>query len=1017
MTQTAEKSDVRLEKEILEHEAFLEFSLAVNAADDLSKIYQIIMRTCMGQKGITVTSLCSIEDTASGVFRISAIKGGDTGLVGAKMALPDPVVSDFVGKKTVIVPDLLSACKLSSETCRLINAMESVLMVPITFHRKVIGILTCGPRIFNDSYTEDDIDFLNRIANHAGAAIEHLVTMKALEGSHIQLEKQYFELEAVDEISRSMSATLNLQEVCHTLLLTIVGHLTAISGSFYIQSKETPSQFKRIAQIGGGGQNIPEFICLSPETKTILKTQTVLGNTSSAAQKIAPLLEKQGAAICVPVGQTKELLGLCFFGEKATELPYQRRELEFAALLVSQAIAPIRNSMFSQLILDRNQELQMAYESLTREVAERRSAEAAIVRNEQRLRTILETANEGFIEEDAQGRITDVNPELCTILGRSREELVGRNITKFIRHTENDKLSRQLEQRRKGQRSAYELTFIHRDGTPVDCLIKASPVAHKTETGREFSGAFAMVTDITQRKRNEEDLREYARIVSSSSDMMALINRKREFRKVNEAFKKGFDKIRSRVQGARLCDVFDPEALAEMDKRLYRCFQGEIVHFQCWVRLPSGRRHFMDIMLSPYWENSPADDISGGIIIMRDMTYMKSLEEQLLMSQKLEAVGTLSSGIAHDFNNILSGIFVYTQMALTRIPENRIAQEHLNEVLAAGRRAADLVQQILAFSRQTTRDRSPIVMAPLIKEALKMIRALLPATIEIRQNQITENIKCVADATQIHQILMNLCTNAAHAMAEEGGTLTVGLAPVEINAQAAESLDIQLRPGWYAELTVKDTGEGISPEIKERIFEPFFTTKEPGRGSGMGLAVTHGIVKNHEGAIAVSSSPGRGTLFQIYFPIYEGEFSSEERFDDLTIPTGNEHILMVDDEQGLAQMMEKLLETMGYSVTAVADSREALKHFQAHPDQYDLVIADQIMPNMTGTKLTRELLRIREDIPIILTSGIFDNDGEHLKDNAGIRGFLKKPWDQKEIGRLIRNVLDNSNALNPAKGD
>jgi nitrogen-specific signal transduction histidine kinase/ActR/RegA family two-component response regulator len=383
-----------------------------------------------------------------------------------------------------------------------------------------------------------------------------------------------------------------------------------------------------------------------------------------------------------------------------------------------------------------------------------------------------------------------------------------------------------------------------------------------------------------------------------------------------------------------------------------------------------------------------------------------ALQEQLRQAQKMEAIGTLAGGIAHDFNNILAGILGYAELASLDIPEGSEAKYNLQQSIKSTYRAKDLVQQILAFSRQSKQERKPLDIRPIIKEALKMLRASLPSTIEIRQNIEADWGAIEADPTQIHQVLMNLCTNAAHAMSENGGVLEVSLTKFDMDA-GTSGVNSEIEPGPYLKLRVSDTGSGMPPEILSRIFDPYFTTKETGKGTGLGLAVVHGIVKSHRGAITVSSEPGKGTTFDIYFP--RGDIiqapSELERIEPLPLG-GRERILFVDDEKAIVEIGQKLLERLGYEVVSRTSSVEALELFRAKPESFDLVVTDMTMPNMTGDKLARELMGIRPDIPVILCTGFSERITEEKAKLLGIREFVMKPLVMKDLAKSMRRALD-----------
>jgi PAS domain S-box-containing protein len=400
------------------------------------------------------------------------------------------------------------------------------------------------------------------------------------------------------------------------------------------------------------------------------------------------------------------------------------------------------------------------------------------------------------------------------------------------------------------------------------------------------------------------------------------------------------------------------------------------------------------------WEGKPAV-----LVFLRDITEQKNLEFQLMHAQKLDAIGTLAVGIAHDFNNILAAIVGYAELISWEVPQSSRAERNLEQLLKAGRRATDLVRQILAFSRQGREERTPLEIGPIVKEILKLLRASLPSSIEIRQAIENDIGKMEADPTQIHRVLMNLCTNAAHAMRKDGGLLEVSLSRVDMDAGTAAQYP-NLLPGRYIKLSVSDTGHGMSPEVLEKIFDPYFTTKEAGEGSGLGLAVVHGIVESLRGAITTSSKPGKGTTFHIYFPQTDyAQATADTQKLEPFLMGGNERILFIDDEQGLVDVGEQILKSLKYEVTVRTSSMEALELFRAHPQRFDLVITDMTMPNMTGDKLAKELLRIRADIPIVLCTGFSEQLREEAAKELGIRELAMKPLVTSDLAKTIRRAL------------
>jgi PAS domain S-box-containing protein len=399
------------------------------------------------------------------------------------------------------------------------------------------------------------------------------------------------------------------------------------------------------------------------------------------------------------------------------------------------------------------------------------------------------------------------------------------------------------------------------------------------------------------------------------------------------------------------------------------------------------------------WDGRPAT-----LNVVRDFTEQRRLEAQLQQAQKMEAIGTLAGGIAHDFNNILTPIIVRTEIALLDVPPGNPIRNHLEQVLIAAERAGELVRQILTFSRQGEQKRNPLRMGLIIKEALKFLRSSLPTTIEIHQ-EITCEAAVMVDPTEIHQVIMNLCTNAAHAMRRKGGLLDVRLDETVLGPDA---------PGWvpglnagpYQRLSVRDTGTGMESWMLEKIFDPYFTTKDKGEGTGLGLAVVHGIVASLGGTICVESRPGEGSLFTVFIPAIATTVLPEAPKPEALLQGCGERVLLVDDEEGMLEAITAMLRKLGYEVDFRTDPREALDVFRANPERYDAVITDQTMPGITGAELAAQILHIRPDIPIILCTGYSELVTDERAKALGIREFVMKPIVMREMARTIRRALE-----------
>jgi PAS domain S-box-containing protein len=413
------------------------------------------------------------------------------------------------------------------------------------------------------------------------------------------------------------------------------------------------------------------------------------------------------------------------------------------------------------------------------------------------------------------------------------------------------------------------------------------------------------------------------------------------------------------------------------------------------------------------WWSVTAVRLSGNRFLgfCNDITDRKQAEEQrshlqahLQQAQKMEAIGTLAGGIAHDFNNILGAILGYAEMAQDDSPAGSILRHDIDEVVKASHRAKELVKQILAFSLQTETVLIPIQPAIIVGEAVKMLRSSLPSSIDIRQNIDARTGPILAHPIQIHQIVMNLGTNAFHAMEENGGTLSISLEKKTLFEKDIVGKPGVL-PGDFVQLSIGDTGTGIAPELWGKIFDPYFTTKQIGKGTGMGLSIIHGIVKSYGGCVSFHSRPGKGTVFQVLLPVMAAETVVEVKPAEI-VELGNERILFIDDEEILAEMGKSMLERLGYQVTVRSSSLEALTTFQNQPDIFDLVITDQTMPGMTGSDLARRILQIRPFMPIILCTGYSSLISEEKVRSLGIKGFAMKPLARKDIAAIIRKVLD-----------
>jgi PAS domain S-box-containing protein len=632
------------------------------------------------------------------------------------------------------------------------------------------------------------------------------------------------------------------------------------------------------------------------------------------------------------------------------------------------------------------------------DITDLKKAEEVLRESENRYRAIFENTGTAIIIVEEDSTISIANTELEKLTGYTREEIENKKSwTEFVVEEDLEGMLSQHRLRRVDAdtaRKQYEFRLVDRHGQIKDILLTVGMIA-----GTKRS--VASLLDITDRKRAEE---KYRSIFENAIEGIYQTTPEGRFISVNPAFARtiGYDSPEEVLQ--TITDIsrqlyVNPEARTDLLRLLEE--QDTVKEYET---------RFLRKDMSTAWVTLNVRTVrgsSGKLAYLEgtaeDVTDRKALEARLIQAQKIEAIGTLAGGIAHDFNNILSAVIGYTEMTKVKL-EQPMLQGYLDQVLRACERARDLVGQILTFSRVTQQERKPIDIASLIEESLKLLRATIPSTITFHSQIYPGAYTVLADPTQIHQVLINLCTNAAHAMRERGGELGVCLDNVEITPQM-KPLHVDLNRGLYVKLTVSDTGTGIAPEVISRIFDPFFTTKKTGEGTGLGLSVAYGIVKGCGGSITVHSEPGAGSVFSVYLPAITN--IAEVTPDNLEpIPGGTERVLFVDDEEILVIMWCDILENLGYTVTATTESTKALEIFLSRPDQFDLVITDMTMPGMTGIDLSKEILGLRPAIPIILCTGFSELITEEKAKALGIRGFAMKPLRLGNIAELIRKALD-----------
>ena len=551
-----------------------------------------------------------------------------------------------------------------------------------------------------------------------------------------------------------------------------------------------------------------------------------------------------------------------------------------------------------------------------------------------------------------------------------------------------------------------EFRISHKDESIRWMAISWQPIYDSQDT---HLGQRTSVHDITERKWTEQALRNEKRFIDMAFDSLPgifyLFTEEGKFLRWNQNFEKVSGYTAAEISTMRPRDFFPVEEQAIVEERIGEVFaDGESFVEANWLSKNGTKTLFYLTGVRVNIEGTPCQ-FGMGI----DMSDRKRAEEereklqaQLLQSQKMESIGILAGGIAHDFNNILSSILGYSELALLDLPPESPMRIKLEAVYTSGKKARELVAQILAFSRNDEQVRTSIKLHLAVEDALKLLRHAIPSTIHI-QTETDSNCWVMGDPSRINQAMMNLCTNAYQAMLETGGTLKISLSRVEMSGKAAKLAGIP--GGLYGKLSIADTGVGIPAKQLERIFEPYFTTKEKGKGTGLGLAVVHGIVKSHKGAIFVKSEVGKGTRFEVYLPLTRNENVSVHKATK-DISRGSERILLVDDQEDVLQIETEMLEMLGYDITGMISARETLDHFAGHSNQYDLVITDMTMPHMTGDRLAEQLRKIRSDIPIVLTTGFSELISREKAESMGIDGFLTKPVQLSDMAEMIRKVID-----------
>jgi len=636
------------------------------------------------------------------------------------------------------------------------------------------------------------------------------------------------------------------------------------------------------------------------------------------------------------------------------------------------------------------------------DISERKKAEQEILNAKQEWQEIFEAIGHPTIILDPEHRVLSSNRATVKMTNMAPNDLIGKKCFEIFHN--NDKPPKECPMERmldSGRLESVEMEIEALGGT---FLVSCTPV--KDDLGNLIK-VIHIATDITLQKENERALhkseQKFRELVEDINEVIYSVDAKGIVNYISPAVSRLLGHEPKDIIGKAFVDFVHPEDHLRILEKFQEVISGKLGASEYRILSKTGEYRWIRSSSRPVYDDSRLIGLRGAF---SDITEEKRLRADLQQAQKMEAIGTLAGGIAHEFNNILGIIIGNTELAIDDVPEWNPAKDCLEEIRTASLRAKDVVRRIMGFARKMPATQKLIKISTIIHESLKLSRATIPTNIEIRQEILCESEMILANPTEIHQILMNLCSNSAHAIEEETGILKIRLESVALDHQLAGEYN-GLTAGEYVKLTVKDNGIGIDSKIIDRVIDPYFTTKDVDKGLGMGLAIVYGIVKKHDGAIKVMSKVGIGTTVEILFPATEeiAEIVEEESND---LPRGTERILFVDDEASLVKMAKQMLERQGYDVVGKTSSTEALKLFQEESDRFDLIITDIAMPDMPGDRLAKELIKVRPDLPIILCTGHSERMDEEKAQAFGIKVYILKPLVKADLFKTVRKVLDEA---------